>query len=54
MKGRSAEVTNSTRSERGTKSRVSSSCRRMIALVPGVSTMLSSRRTSAGWVRSSR
>ena len=35
VNGRSAEVTKSTRSARGMKSRVSSSCRRMIALVPG-------------------
>jgi hypothetical protein len=49
VNGRSAEVTKSTRSLRGTKSRVSSSCSRMTALVPGVSTMLRSRRISAGW-----
>ena len=54
VNGRSAEVTKSTRSARGTKSRVSSSCWRMIALVPGVSTTVSSRSSSAGWVRSSR
>ena len=48
VNGRSALVTNSTRSARGTKSRVSSSCRRMMALVPGVSTTLSSRSSSAG------
>ena len=39
VNGRSALVTKRTRSARGMKSRVSSSCRRMIALVPGVSTM---------------
>ena len=39
VKGRSAEVTNSTRSARGAKRSVISSWRRMIALVPGVSTI---------------
>ena len=43
MNGRSAEVTNSTRSARGTNSAVSRSCSRMMALVPGVSTMWRSR-----------
>ena len=35
VNGRSADVTNSTRSERGTNSAVIASCSRMIALVPG-------------------
>ena len=47
VNGRSAEVTNSTRSERGTNSEVIASCSRMIALVPGVSTMWMSRRIGA-------
>ncbi len=50
VNGRSAEVTNSTRSERGTNSAVIASCSRMIALVPGVSTMWMSRRIGAGAV----
>ena len=54
LKGRSALVTKSTRSARGTKLLVSSSCCRMTALVPGVSTTVSSRSSSAGWVRSRR
>ncbi len=54
VKGRSAEVTNSTRSERGTNSDVIASCSRMIALVPGVSTMWISRRISAGAVMTCR
>jgi hypothetical protein len=40
MKGRSADVTKRTSSDRGTKSRVSSSWRRITAFVPGVSTTL--------------
>ena len=51
VKGRSAEVTNSTRSERGTNWEVITSCWRMIALVPGVSTMLMSVRNSTGKVQ---
>mmetsp|Transcript_19677 Transcript_19677/g.62580 ORF Transcript_19677/g.62580 Transcript_19677/m.62580 type:complete len:254 (-) Transcript_19677:1114-1875(-) len=47
-KGRSAEITKSTRSERGTYSSVSCCCRSRITLVPGVSTMLTSVRSSAG------
>ena len=39
VKGRSAEVTKRTRSERGTKRWVRASCSRMMALVPGVSTI---------------
>ena len=35
VNGRSAQVTKRTRSARGMKSRVSASCRRIIALVPG-------------------
>ena len=54
VNGRSAEVTNSTRSERGTNSRVSASCSRRTALVPGVSTMLISRSSSTGAVITSR
>ncbi len=50
VKGRSAEVTKSTRSLRGIKSRVNSSCLRMTAFVPGVSTILISRKRSRGWV----
>ena len=50
VNGRSAEVTNSTRSERGTNSAVIRSCSRMIALVPGVSTMWMSRRSGTGAV----
>ena len=50
VKGRSAEVTNSTRSERGTNSRVSASCPRTTAFVPGVSTTLISRRIARGSV----
>ena len=48
VNGRSAEVTKSTRSARGTNSRVIASCSRMMALVPGVSTMVISRSSSAG------
>src|SRR2546421_511452 len=48
VNGRSADVTNSTRSDRGTKSVVRRSCSRMIALVPGVSTMWTSRSSSGG------
>ena len=44
VKGRSADVTNSTRSDRGTNCAVIASCSRMIALVPGVSTMWISRK----------
>ena len=50
VNGRSADVTNSTKSARGTKSVVSRSCSRMIALVPGVSTMWMSSRRSTGAV----
>ena len=46
VNGRSAEVTNSTRSELGTNSRVIASWWRSMALVPGVSTMLISRSSS--------
>ena len=53
VKGRSAEVTNSTRSERGTNSRVSASCPRTTAFVPGVSTRQVSRRIATGSVSSS-
>ena len=42
VNGRSADVTNSTRSARGTYSAVICSCSRITALVPGVSTMLMS------------
>ena len=48
VNGRSAEVTNRTRSDRGTNSAVIASCSRMIALVPGVSTMWISRRIGRG------
>ena len=48
VNGRSAEVTNRTRSACGTNSLVSRSCSRKIALVPGVSTMLMSRRNGTG------
>src|SRR5215208_2587944 len=48
VSGRSAEVTNSTRSLLGTKPRESSSWWRMIAFVPGVSTMEISRKNSLG------
>ena len=51
VNGRSADVTNSTRSDRGTKSVVMRSCSRMIALVPGVSTTWTSRSSSTGAVR---
>jgi hypothetical protein len=54
VNGRSAEVTNRTRSERGTNSRVSTSCSRRTAFVPGVSTMLMSRSISTGAVITSR
>lgn len=47
VKGRSAEVTNSTRSARGTNRRVSSPCARVMALVPGVSTTWMSRSRGA-------
>ena len=50
VNGRSADVTNSTRSARGTNSVVSRSCSRMIAFVPGVSTIWMSRSSSAGAV----
>ena len=50
VKGRSADVTNSTRSARGTKSRVRRSCARLIAFVPGVSTMCRSRSNGVGAV----
>ena len=53
LKGRSAEVTKSTRSARGTKSSVISWWRRITALVPGVSTMLMSRSHSTGYVTTS-
>src|SRR5918997_2682227 len=49
VRGRSAEVTNRTRSLRGTKPRLSSSWWRMIAFVPGVSTTAISRRNSLGY-----
>ena len=48
LKGRSAEVTKRIKSERGTKPCEIFSCSRMIALVPGVSTTLMSRRKRAG------
>ena len=48
VNGRSADVTNSTKSARGTNSVVRRSCSRMIALVPGVSTMWMSLRKSTG------
>ncbi len=54
VNGRSEEVMKRTRSARGTNSRVSSSCSRSTALVPGVSTITRSRRISAGAVRLSR
>ena len=54
VNGRSAEVTNSTRSDRGTKSAVIASCSRITALVPGVSTMAISRRNSTGAVMTCR
>ena len=50
VNGRSAEVTKSTRSDRGTNSGVSASCSRMIAFVPGVSTTWISRSRSTGAV----
>ena len=53
VKGRSVEVTNSTRSARGRKSRVRASCSRRTAFVPGVSTITRSRKTSAGAVQRS-
>ena len=54
VNGRSAEVTNSTRSARGTNSRVSASCSRRMALVPGVSTTLMlAQRSRAGAVTTS-
>ena len=54
VNGRSAEVTKRTRSERGTNSRVSASCSRRTALVPGVSTMLISRSRPTGAAITSR
>jgi hypothetical protein len=48
VKGRSADVTNSTKSALGTKSTVSRSCARLIAFVPGVSTMWRSRSNATG------
>ena len=50
--GRSAESTNNTRSARGTNSSVRRCCRSRMTFVPGVSTMFTSRRRSAGmyWV----
>ncbi len=53
VRGRSAEVTNNTRSLLGTKPLESSSWWRMIALVPGVSTMAILRRNSLGYPFSS-
>ena len=53
VRGRTAEVTNNTRSLLGTKPLESSSWWRMIALVPGVSTMAISRRKSLGYPFSS-
>ena len=50
VNGRSAEVMKRTRSDRGTNSVVSRSCSRMIAFVPGVSTMWTSRSSSTGAV----
>ena len=50
VNGRSAEVMKRTRSDRGTNSVVSRSCSRMIAFVPGVSTMWMSRSSSTGAV----
>src|SRR5918997_5799463 len=49
VRGRSAEVTKRTRSLRGTKPRLSSSWWRIMAFVPGVSTMAISRRNSLGY-----
>jgi hypothetical protein len=49
VKGLSEDVTKRTRSERGTKPRLSSSWCRMMALVPGVSTMATSRKKSFGY-----
>mmetsp|Transcript_125250 Transcript_125250/g.304124 ORF Transcript_125250/g.304124 Transcript_125250/m.304124 type:complete len:205 (-) Transcript_125250:476-1090(-) len=46
--GRSAESTKSTRSARGTNSSVSLCCRSKMTFVPGVSTMFTSLRSSAG------
>ncbi len=54
VNGRSAEVTKNTRSERGMNSAVIVSCSRMIALVPGVSTMRISRSRSMGALMTSR
>ncbi len=54
VNGRSADVTKSTRSERGTKSAVIASCSRMTALVPGVSTIAIWRRNSTGAVMTCR
>src|SRR5690348_7593312 len=53
VKGRSAEVTKRMKSLRGMNSAVSCSWWRSTALVPGVSTMATSRRKAAGWVISS-
>lgn len=46
--GRSEEVTNKTRSDRGMNLLVMVSCSRIIALVPGVSTMLISFKIVTG------
>ena len=48
VNGRSADVTKKTRSDRGMNSAVIVSCSRMMALVPGVSTMRISRSRSTG------
>jgi hypothetical protein len=53
VNGRSAEVMNRTKSDRGTNSEVSRSCSRITAFVPGVSTMWTSRSRSAGAVTTS-
>jgi hypothetical protein len=50
VKGRSAEVTNRMKSARGTNSVVRRSCSRMMAFVPGVSTMWRFSRKSTGAV----
>ena len=50
VNGRSADVTNSTRSACGTNSLVNRSCSRKIALVPGVSTILRSLEERTGAV----
>lgn len=54
MKGLSADMMNSTRSERGTNSSVRRCCRSMMTFVPGVSTMLSFLRSSLGRARTKR